>query len=98
MKQTTPSNIFVAECIKTIPGLTAARIKCLDWASERVKEVQREELAEGLMQRYETFGFIKGTAEFNQCLFQQNQIEIQNNETAELLRMKKEQLRLLRMQ
>lgn len=55
-------------------------------------------MPEGLMQRCETFGFIRGAAAFNRCLFQQNQIEIQNNATAELLRMKKEQLRLLRMQ
>jgi hypothetical protein len=95
---TPPARHLVEECQRTTPAASGARWNCLNQASSKTDELNKQTYVQSLTNRCESFGFTKGTPAFNQCVFQQNQIETQNRATAESLRIQQEQLGLQQMQ
>ncbi len=91
---TIPDDQFVAECKRTTPAASSARWQCLKTASAKSEELKKQEYFNSLAQRCESFGMQRGTPTFNQCIYQQNQIETQNKLAIESLRIQQEQLGL----
>jgi hypothetical protein len=95
---TPPARHLVEECQRTTPAASGARWDCLQRASSKTDEIKKQEYVQGLVSRCESFGYQKGSPTFNQCVYQQNQIEIQNNAAAESLRIQQQQLGMQQMQ
>jgi len=95
---TPPARHLVVECQRKTAPASGARFDCLNRASIKTEELQKQAHSEGIMRRCESFGMAKGTPNFNQCVFQQNQIEIQNKAAAQSLRMQQEQHEMQQMQ
>ncbi len=94
---TPPARHLVEECTRTTPAASGARMSCLNRASLQTDELNKQAYVQSLTSRCESFGFARGTPAFNQCVFQQNQVETQNRATAESLRIQQEQLALQQM-
>jgi hypothetical protein len=62
------------------------------------KQAEQDARAKELLGRCQVFGFQIGTSAMSQCLYQQQQIEIQNRATAESLRIQQQQIRIQQMQ
>lgn len=93
-----PDRRLVEECQRTTPNASRARWDCLQRASAQTEYLQRQEYIRGIAQQCDSFGMQRGTPAFNQCVYQQQQIEAQNAANAETLRMQRQQLELQQMQ
>jgi hypothetical protein len=75
------------ECRLTTPPASGARLNCLQRASVQSESLQRQEYFQGLAKLCDSFGMQRGTPAFNQCVYQQQQIDTQNNANAEASRL-----------
>jgi hypothetical protein len=98
---TPPAQHLVEECKRTTPNMSGARWDCLMRASEqteyenRLEEQRRQEqrakaYAEALVNRCESFGIRRGSSEMSQCVYQQQQLEMQNATNAQILQQQRE--------
>lgn len=80
---TPPARHLVEECQRTTAAASGARWDCLQRARAQTEDLQRQEYFQGLAKVCDSFGMQRGTPAFNQCVYQQQQIEMQSNARAE---------------